>query len=106
MLLLPSPSYAVEVNEPGNFKKPLAVKKVIEGKRNTVANAAWWGFEIAMKDLAEKIAKLVGFKGEFHWDSSKPDGQSRSQIVGSKSRIAGLKSQFGHLKHHFPRFWH
>ena len=35
------------------------------------------GFEIKIKDLAERIAKLTGFEGEIRWDSSKPDGQPR-----------------------------
>ncbi|MFA5252391.1 MAG: GDP-L-fucose synthase, partial [Phycisphaerae bacterium] len=35
------------------------------------------GFEITVKELAEKIAKITGFKGEIRWDNSKPDGQPR-----------------------------
>ena len=35
------------------------------------------GFEISIKDLAEKIKKLVDFEGEIVWDTSKPDGQPR-----------------------------
>jgi len=35
------------------------------------------GFEITIKDLAEKIAEYTGFKGKLRWDSSKPDGQPR-----------------------------
>ena len=35
------------------------------------------GFEITIKDLAEKIVKLTGFKGEIRWDTSRPDGQPR-----------------------------
>jgi GDP-L-fucose synthase len=35
------------------------------------------GFEITIKELAEKIAKITGFKGEIRWDGSKPDGQPR-----------------------------
>jgi len=35
------------------------------------------GFEIKIKELAERIAKLTGFEGEIRWDSSKPDGQPR-----------------------------
>lgn len=30
--------------------------------------------EIAIKDLAELIGKLTGFKGKIIWDTSKPDG--------------------------------
>jgi GDP-L-fucose synthase len=35
------------------------------------------GFEISIRELAEKIATLVGFKGELVWDDSQPDGQPR-----------------------------
>lgn len=35
------------------------------------------GFEIKIKDLASRIAKLSGFSGELVYDSSKPDGQPR-----------------------------
>jgi len=35
------------------------------------------GFEITIKDLAEKIVSLTGFKGRICWDASKPDGQPR-----------------------------
>ncbi|MBU4479781.1 MAG: GDP-L-fucose synthase [Candidatus Omnitrophica bacterium] len=33
------------------------------------------GFEISIKDLANLIAKLTGFKGKIIWDKTKPDGQ-------------------------------
>ena len=38
------------------------------------------GFEITIKELVEKIAKITGFKGEIRWDSSKPDGQPRRRL--------------------------
>lgn len=44
------------------------------------------GFEIKIKDLAEKIAELVGFKGEIRWDSSQPDGQPRRCLDTSKAK--------------------
>lgn len=37
-------------------------------------------FEISIKELAELIKKLVGFKGEVVWDSTKPDGQPRRKL--------------------------
>ncbi|MHC4913257.1 MAG: GDP-L-fucose synthase family protein [Planctomycetota bacterium] len=43
------------------------------------------GFEITIKELAEKIAKLTGFGGEIRWDSSKPDGQPRRKLDVSKA---------------------
>ncbi len=44
------------------------------------------GFEITIKNLAEKIVKLTGFKGRIHWDSSKPDGQPRRCLDTSRAK--------------------
>ena len=44
------------------------------------------GFEITIKDLAEKIAKLTGFKGRIEWDISKPNGQPRRMLDVSKAK--------------------
>jgi len=38
------------------------------------------GFEISIKDLIDLIAKLIGFKGEIFWNTSKPDGQPRRML--------------------------
>ena len=44
------------------------------------------GYEIRIRELAEKIAKLTGFDGEVWWDSSKPDGQPRRRLDVSRAR--------------------
>ncbi|MFB0554139.1 MAG: GDP-L-fucose synthase family protein [Phycisphaerae bacterium] len=44
------------------------------------------GFEITIKELAEKIVELTGFSGEIRWDSSKPDGQPRRRLDVSKAK--------------------
>jgi len=44
------------------------------------------GSEIKIKDLAAKIARLTGFAGRIHWDSSKPDGQPRRQLDVSRAK--------------------
>ena len=41
--------------------------------------------EISIKDLAELIARLVGFKGKIRWDTSKPDGQPRRKLDTSRA---------------------
>lgn len=46
------------------------------------------GFEISIADLAQLIARLAGFTGEFIWDSSKPDGQPRRCLETSRAREA------------------
>jgi GDP-L-fucose synthase len=35
------------------------------------------GVEIGIRDLAEKIARMVGFHGNIRWDASQPNGQPR-----------------------------
>jgi GDP-L-fucose synthase len=42
--------------------------------------------EIAIADLAELIARTSGFRGSFAWDASKPDGQPRRAVDGSRAR--------------------
>ncbi len=44
------------------------------------------GFEITIKELAEKIVKLTGFEGELRWDPSKPDGQPRRRLDVSRAK--------------------
>jgi GDP-L-fucose synthase len=43
------------------------------------------GQEIAIADLVELIAELVGFRGEIRWDESKPDGQPRRWLDTSRA---------------------
>jgi GDP-L-fucose synthase len=43
------------------------------------------GFEISIKDLAELIARLTGFKGRLIWNSSQPDGQPRRCLDTSRA---------------------
>ena len=44
------------------------------------------GFEIKIRDLAELIKKLTGFKGKIVWDKTKPDGQPRRMLDVSLAR--------------------
>ena len=39
-----------------------------------------------VKELAEKIAKIIGFNGDIKWDSSKPDGQPRRCLDVSRAK--------------------
>jgi len=43
------------------------------------------GFEISIRDLAQKIATLTGFTGHIRWDSSKPNGQPRRSLDVSRA---------------------
>ena len=48
------------------------------------------GFEITIKDLANLIKRLTGFKGKIVWDKTKPDGQPRRMLDVSRA-----KKEFG-----------
>jgi GDP-L-fucose synthase len=48
------------------------------------------GFEITIRELAEKIAKLTGFKGQIRWNPNQPDGQPRRGLDTSRA-----KKEFG-----------
>jgi len=43
------------------------------------------GFEISIRELADLIAKLTGFKGHVTWDTSRPDGQPKRLFDSSKA---------------------
>jgi GDP-L-fucose synthase len=52
------------------------------------------GFEISIRDLAERIAALAGFKGRLRWDASKPDGQPRRCLdVTRADRLFGFRAR-------------
>lgn len=52
------------------------------------------GFEISIKDLVEKIARMTGFEGKLVWDTSKPNGQPRRALD-----ISRAKDYFGFEAH-------
>ena len=49
------------------------------------------GEEITIKELAEKIAKIIGYQGEINWDISKPDGTPRKLMDSSRIRSLGWR---------------
>jgi len=44
------------------------------------------GKEISIRDLAELVADIVGFRGRITWDTSMPNGQPRRSIDASRAR--------------------
>ena len=50
------------------------------------------GVDISIRDLAESIAKVVGFNGQIKWDKSKPDGTPRKQLNIDKLNDLGWSS--------------
>lgn len=52
------------------------------------------GHEISIRDLAEKIRKLVGFQGPIVWDTEKPNGQPRRRLdVSRAERELGFRAK-------------
>ncbi|HUH15948.1 MAG TPA: GDP-L-fucose synthase [Gaiellaceae bacterium] len=42
--------------------------------------------EISIRELAELVARVTGFEGSIAWDTSKPGGQPRRSVDGSRAR--------------------
>jgi GDP-L-fucose synthase len=62
--------------------------KIISEIRNTHINIGT-GKDLTIKELADTIKKIVGFRGKLHWDSSKPDGTFRKLLDVSKLKSMG-----------------
>ena len=55
---------------------------------NETVNAGT-GKEITIKALAETIADIVGYRGQIHWDTTKPNGTPRKLLDVSKAASIG-----------------
>jgi GDP-L-fucose synthase len=53
------------------------------------------GEDTTIKEIAEVIAEVVGYKGETLWDTSKPDGTPQKLLDVSKLAEAGWVAQIG-----------
>jgi GDP-L-fucose synthase len=51
------------------------------------------GVDISIKELAEKIAQIVGYTGEVAWDTSKPDGSPQKLLDSSRIKSMNWKSE-------------
>jgi len=51
------------------------------------------GVDLTIKELAEAVAKAVGFRGVIRWDSSKPDGTPKKQLNVSRMANLGWRSR-------------
>jgi GDP-L-fucose synthase len=71
------------------------------------------GEDISIKELAEKIASIVGYEGKLAWDTSKPDGAPRKLLDASRFLALGwskkvdfdegLKNTYEWLKDNYGR---
>ena len=76
--------HALEIWDPSANDAP----KDNEGSSLSFLNVGT-GKEISIKELAEKIAKIVKYEGEIRWDKSKPDGTFRKRLDISKIKQIG-----------------
>ena len=53
------------------------------------------GSDVTIREVAETIARVVGFSGETLWDTSKPDGTPQKLLDVSKLAQAGWVSSIG-----------
>jgi GDP-L-fucose synthase len=47
------------------------------------------GEDLPVKDLAALVARIIGYDGPVHWDSSRPDGTPRKLLDSSRIRATG-----------------
>ncbi|MBM3876066.1 MAG: GDP-L-fucose synthase [Verrucomicrobia bacterium] len=53
------------------------------------------GEDVSIRELAELVADIVGFRGGLQWDTSQPDGTPRKLLDVSRIRALGWKSRIG-----------
>ncbi|ALJ19047.1 GDP-L-fucose synthase family protein [Microbacterium sp. No. 7] len=53
------------------------------------------GTDVTIREIAETIGRVVGFTGETHWDTSKPDGTPQKLLDVSKLASAGWTAKIG-----------
>jgi GDP-L-fucose synthase len=52
-----------------------------------------YGSDITIKELAERVRSIVGFRGEIVWDTTKPDGTPRKLLDSSRLFALGWKPE-------------
>lgn len=62
----------------------------VEGLENMHYNIGT-GVDYSIKDLADTIAEIIGYKGRITWDTSKPDGAPRKLLDSSRFLALGWK---------------
>jgi GDP-L-fucose synthase len=53
------------------------------------------GSDVTIRELAELVRRVVGFKGDIVWDTSKPDGTPRKLMDSSRLFALGWKPRIG-----------
>ena len=71
----------------------MAIKYIIEENIEIDLINVGSGYEISIKELAEKIKKVISFEGELSFDAEKPDGNPRKLLDSTKINDLGWKSK-------------
>ena len=53
------------------------------------------GSDLSIRDLAEMVKRIVGFRGDIVWDATKPDGAPRKLLDISRMRSLGWEMKTG-----------
>jgi GDP-L-fucose synthase len=77
---------ALSINPSAYSPQPSALIK------NTHINIGT-GKDLAIKELANLVKDIVGFRGELNWDSTKPDGTARKLLDVTKINNLGWKEK-------------
>ena len=51
------------------------------------------GIDLSIRELAEKVAQAVGYRGTIQWDKNKPDGTPKKQLNVSRLRDLGWSAR-------------
>ena len=70
-----------------------SISDIYSSNENSSKKLSWLnvgsGSEISIKNLAEKIANLIGYKGQIIWDKKMPDGTPRKLLDNSRIKSLG-----------------
>ncbi len=53
------------------------------------------GKELSIKELTEKVARIVGYEGKIMWDTTRPNGTPRKLLDVSKAKALGWEAKVG-----------
>ena len=73
---------------------PALIRKAHEAKLRGDATYAVWGSgqDVTIRELAETVMEVVGFKGAIVFDASKPDGTPRKLLNVDRLRALGWQA--------------